>query len=214
MPTQRCQEKRENERGGRETPPALWLLFFSFFLPLGLPYVNWASQECCWFYPRSSLWSSDLPLFCFCGLFPSLSFIHRHSGLFFPILTTKQNHLFSLPLCHELWELRQYLLILRSSGPAKSPRALWMFSEWVTPYLNIHLGGRRSRHAEDSICEPDFKYRDSWGGKLIAGMDSHIHTVSNSSQTFCWMLLNFMSTITSRISMYTNLWIRKRRKTS
>ena len=61
-------------RGGREQgerPPALWLLFLCFFSsPLGLPYVNWASQECCLFYLRSSLQSSDLPLFYFHGLFP------------------------------------------------------------------------------------------------------------------------------------------------
>ena len=62
--------------------------FYMFcLLPLSLPYVNWASQECCLFYLRSSLQSSDLPLFYFRGLFPSLSFSHRHSGLLFPILT-------------------------------------------------------------------------------------------------------------------------------
>ena len=59
-------------------PPPTW----------SLPYVNWASQECCLFYLRSSLWSLDLPLFYFPGLFPSLSFSHHHSGLLFPILTT------------------------------------------------------------------------------------------------------------------------------
>ena len=65
--------------GGRER--ALWLLFlYVFFLPLGLPYVHWAGQECCLFYLRSSLWSLDLPLYYFCALFPSLSFSHRHSG--------------------------------------------------------------------------------------------------------------------------------------
>ena len=58
--------------------------FYMSFPPPGLPYVNWASQECCLFYLRSSLWSSDLPLFYFRGLFPSLSFSHPHSGLFFP----------------------------------------------------------------------------------------------------------------------------------
>ena len=86
-------KRRETER----EPPALWLLFWCFFLlPLGLSYVNWASQECCLFYLRSSLWSSDLPLFYFCKLFPSLSFSHRHSGLLFPILTTKQRYKWTL----------------------------------------------------------------------------------------------------------------------
>jgi len=49
---------------------------FYVFLFLGLSCVNWASQECCLFYLRSSLQSSDLPLFYFSGLFSSLSFSH------------------------------------------------------------------------------------------------------------------------------------------
>ena len=71
-----------------ETPGPLTTLFMFFLLPLGLPYVNWASQGCCLFYLRSSLQSSDPPLFYFPGLSPSLSFSHHHSGLLFPILTT------------------------------------------------------------------------------------------------------------------------------
>ena len=69
---------------------ALWLLFLYVFLSLGLSYVNWASQECCLFYLRSSLRSSDLPLFYFRRLFLSLSFSHCHFGLLFPILPTWQ----------------------------------------------------------------------------------------------------------------------------
>ena len=61
----RCKEKRERGRkrerehaGAGERLPGLWLLFFMvFFLPLGLPYVYWASQECCLFYLRSSFQS-------------------------------------------------------------------------------------------------------------------------------------------------------------
>ena len=64
----------------------LWLLYLDVSLSLGLSYVNWASQECCLFYLRSSLRSSDLLLFHFCGLFPSLSGSHRHFGLLFPVL--------------------------------------------------------------------------------------------------------------------------------
>ena len=64
--------------------------FYLFFLlPLILPYVNWASQEGCLFYLRSSLRFSDLPLFYFCMIFPSLSFSHCHSGFLFPILPNK-----------------------------------------------------------------------------------------------------------------------------
>jgi len=80
-------DPKDTER--RERPLAFWLLFLCFFLlPLSLPYVNWANQEYCLFHLRSSLRSSDLPLFCFRRLYPSLSFSHCHSGLLFPILTT------------------------------------------------------------------------------------------------------------------------------
>ena len=76
----------------RETESEPWPFgssFYMFFLlPLSLPYVNWASQERCLFYLRSSLRSSDLPLIYFRSLCPSLSFSHRHSGLLFPILPT------------------------------------------------------------------------------------------------------------------------------
>ena len=88
MPTQKVRrEERETDSlcaGERERPPApLAPLFICFLLPLGLPYVNWASQECCLFCLRSSLWSSDLPLFYFRGLFPSFSFSHVILDSFF-----------------------------------------------------------------------------------------------------------------------------------
>ena len=77
------------QREERERPLALWLLFlYVFFSSPGPALCDWASQVCYLFYLRSSLWSSDLPLLYFCGLFPSLSFSHCHSGLLFPILTT------------------------------------------------------------------------------------------------------------------------------
>ena len=87
MPTQKT--RREE----RETPGPLAPLFVCFFLPLGLPCVNWASQGSCLFYLRSSLRSLDLPLLYFRGLFPSLSFRHGPYGLLFPILTAQQVHL-------------------------------------------------------------------------------------------------------------------------
>ena len=49
----------------RERESWLWLLCLYIYLSLGLSYVNWASQECCLFYLRSSLLSSDLLLFYF-----------------------------------------------------------------------------------------------------------------------------------------------------
>ena len=72
-----------------ERERALAPLFICFFFPPCpcLSYVNWTSQECCLFYLRSSLRSSDLPLFYFCGLSPSFSFSHHHFWLLFPILT-------------------------------------------------------------------------------------------------------------------------------
>ena len=88
MLTQRREEKNAPACGRERDPWPFGSSFYMFSLPLGLPSVSWASQECCLFYPRSSLRSSGLPLFYFCGVFPSLSFSHRHSGLLFPILTT------------------------------------------------------------------------------------------------------------------------------
>ena len=63
-----CPSTRERERESW-----LWFFYLYVYLSLGLPYVNWASQECCFFYLRSSLRSSDLLLFHFHKLFPSLS---------------------------------------------------------------------------------------------------------------------------------------------
>jgi len=81
-------KRRERETETQSTPERvspgpLAPLFYMFFLLLGLPYVSWASQVCSLFYLRPSLWSSNLPLFYFPWAFPSLSFSHRHSGLFF-----------------------------------------------------------------------------------------------------------------------------------
>ena len=62
-------DPKDSERRETPKPPAqFWLLFsYVFLLPLSLPYVNWAGVL---FYLRSSLWSSDLPLFYFLGLSP------------------------------------------------------------------------------------------------------------------------------------------------
>ena len=75
----------------RERERALWLHFLCFFLPprpalckLGLVRIAVLPEV----LTRVLGPSLDLPLFYFRGLFPSLSFSHRHSGLLFPILTT------------------------------------------------------------------------------------------------------------------------------
>ena len=62
--------KRRSPRRAREREGAIsgeegFGSSFYLFLSLGLSYVNWAGLECCWFYPRFSLRSSDLPLFYF-----------------------------------------------------------------------------------------------------------------------------------------------------
>ena len=61
-------------RGGKRES-ALAPLFICFFLPLGLSYVNWASQECHLFYLKSSLWSSDLSLTFFVLLSQAFTFL-------------------------------------------------------------------------------------------------------------------------------------------
>ena len=84
-------ERRPTQKRWRDERESSILapLFMCFFLLLlSLLWVNWASQEGCSLHLRFSLRSSDLPLFYFHGLFPSLSFSHCHSGLLFPILTT------------------------------------------------------------------------------------------------------------------------------
>ena len=67
----KLKEERESVRvrqGGREGSPWPFAPLFMFFL---FPRA-WASQECCLFYLRSSLWSWDLPLSYFHRLFPCL----------------------------------------------------------------------------------------------------------------------------------------------
>ena len=49
MLTQKTRRKRE-----RDPQPFGSSFYMSFLLPLGLLYVNWASQERCLFYLRSS----------------------------------------------------------------------------------------------------------------------------------------------------------------
>ena len=94
----RCEGRptQKTQREEKHTPPPpdldqFWLFFlYVFLLPMSLSYINWASQEGCLFFLRSSLQSSDLSLFYFHGSFPSLSFSHCHFGFLFPILTTQR----------------------------------------------------------------------------------------------------------------------------
>ena len=64
--------ERERER---KRPLLLFLYVFSF--PLGLPYANWASAGApAWFYLKSSLRPSNLPLTFLCSVFSGLSLPH------------------------------------------------------------------------------------------------------------------------------------------
>ena len=78
MQTQKTRREERERTCARarvgERPGPLARLFVCVSLPLGLLCVNWASQECCLLYLRSSLQSLDLPLFYFRRLFPFLGF--------------------------------------------------------------------------------------------------------------------------------------------
>ena len=91
MPTQKMWREE------KEPQPCGSSFHMFFLLPLGLPCVNWASQECCLFYLRSSLQFLDLSLFSFRKLFPSLSSSHHHSELLFPNYLTKPTDYYHLP---------------------------------------------------------------------------------------------------------------------
>ena len=82
-------EKERKHMGEEEREKALWLLLlYDFSSTWACPMQIGLRQECCLFYLKSSLWSSDLLLFYYHGLFLSLSFSHRHFELLFPILPT------------------------------------------------------------------------------------------------------------------------------
>ena len=67
MLTQKPRKEEQGWGGGERDPQPFDSSFYMIFLlPLGLPCVNWASQECCVLYPRSS----DICLFYFCKLYP------------------------------------------------------------------------------------------------------------------------------------------------
>ena len=104
----------KTQRGERERPCPLAHPFIRFFSsPLGLTCVNWAGQECCLSCLRPSLQSSsDLPLFYFLGLFPSLSSSHHHSGFLFPILSESENEIIQLcPILCDPTELQPTRLL-------------------------------------------------------------------------------------------------------
>ena len=77
--------KRREARGSILVPLFIYFFFFSPPPDPALCKLVWPGG--CLSYLRSSLWFLDLPVFCFHGLFPSLSFSHRYYGLLVPILT-------------------------------------------------------------------------------------------------------------------------------
>ena len=72
-PSTRQRGKDGDRERGRQGESPLAPLFICFSLPLCLPHANWASQECCLFYLKSSLRSSDLPLTFLCSIFEGFS---------------------------------------------------------------------------------------------------------------------------------------------
>ena len=85
------------------------------------------------FYLRSSLRSSDLPLFYFRRLFPSLSFSHLHSGLLFPILATmapySRTFAWKIPWMEEPGGLQSMGSLRVGHDPATS-LSLFTFMHW------------------------------------------------------------------------------------
>ena len=99
MPTQRLEKKRVEEHAGegerereregerererksarmhageKEREKALWLLLlYVFSSTWACPMQIGLNQECCLFYLKSSLWSSDLPLTFLCSIFAGFS---------------------------------------------------------------------------------------------------------------------------------------------
>ena len=87
MPTQRLEQKRVEECTGegeserksirtqeRKSEKAPWLLLLQVCSSTwACPMQIGLSQECCLFYLRSSLWSSDLPLTFLCSIFAGFS---------------------------------------------------------------------------------------------------------------------------------------------
>ena len=79
-------------RTHRETPGPLAPPLYVLFLPLGLPYVNWANQDCCLFYLRSH----SGPRTFLCSIFAvfslpcllAIAILVVEEAILFPILTT------------------------------------------------------------------------------------------------------------------------------
>ena len=67
-------ERKKERMHSSEQEKGFGSSFYVFSSPWACLMQIGLSRECCLFYLRSSLWSLDLPLFCFQGLFPSLSF--------------------------------------------------------------------------------------------------------------------------------------------
>ena len=60
--------------GEKESEKVLWLLLlYVFSSTWACPMQIGLSQECCLFYLKSSLWSSDLPLTFLCSIFAGFS---------------------------------------------------------------------------------------------------------------------------------------------
>ena len=123
MPTQRLKEKRVEEHAGEgEREKALWLLLlYVFSSTWACPMQIGLSQQCCLFYLKSSLWSSDLPLTFLCSIF---------AGFSLPCLlaTTILDSfsLFYLPNRLNPWLLHSQAYSLPSEPPGKPQSTLYL----------------------------------------------------------------------------------------
>ena len=111
-------EKEHTHVGEKESEKVLWLLLlYVFSSTWACPMHIGLIQECCLFYLKSSLWSSDLPLTFLCSIFAGFSLLC--------LLTTAILDSFSL------FYLPNNMNTI-SRSPQKEPK--------VSHLLQIHIG--------------------------------------------------------------------------
>ena len=109
MPTQRFEVKRMEERmgEGERERKRFGSSFHMFSSPWACPVQTGLSQECCLFYLKSSLWSSDLLLFYFAGFsLPCLlatAILDSFSLFYLPNSNPLQHSCLENPITRGVW---------------------------------------------------------------------------------------------------------------